>query len=141
MKPHRVVLPLLLAATASVSAQPITEAVDPAMVRGRDWLQQLDRGEFEQALAASDERLAKRGVAKFSDDVTKSRRGVAMPSCRTGLHVEILNDGVAASFVTRYGEDRVLERVTLLYDKADQLHPSEYKISSAVPKDSKACSS
>jgi hypothetical protein len=141
MKPYRVVLPLLLAATAGAQAQPVTEAIDPAMVKGRDWLQQLDRGEFEQALAASDPRLAKRGVEKFSEDVTKSRRGVAMPSCRSGLHVEILKDGVAASFVARYGEDRVLERITLLYDKSDQLHPSEYKISGAVPKDSKACSS
>ncbi len=140
MKPYRFALPLLLAASAHVQAQPITEAIDPAMVRGRDWLQQLDRGEYEQALAASDPRLSRRGLEKFTEDVQKSRRGVAMPSCRNGLHVEILNDGVAASFVARYGEDRVLERVVLLYDKADQLHPSEYKISGAVPKDSKACS-
>lgn len=140
MKPYPVVLTLLLAAGASVHAQPITEAIDPAMVRARDWLQQLDRGEFEPALAASDPRLSKRGVERFSDDVTKSRRGVGVPSCRSALHVEILNDGVEATFVARYGEDRVLERITLLYDKDDQLHPSEYKITGAVPKDSKACS-
>lgn len=139
MKPFRIILPLLFAVTASANAQPITEAVDPAMVKARDWLQQLDRGEFEQALAASDERLAKRGLEKFTADMQKARRGAAVPSCRTGLHVEILKDGVDASFVARYGEDRVLERVTLLYDKADQLHPSEYKISGGVPKDSKAC--
>ena len=105
MKPHRFVLPALVL-LGSAHAQPITEAVDPAMVRARDWLQQLDRGEFEQALAASDERLSKRGIEKFSADMQKTRRGAGMPTCRAGLYVEILNDGADASFVARYGEDR-----------------------------------
>lgn len=125
---------------ANAAAQPVTEAVDPAMVRARDWLQQLDRGQFDAALQAADERLAKRGVEKFTADVQKARRGEAMPSCRTGLYVEVLGDGAEASFVARYGNDRVTERVTLRYDAQNVLHPTEYKISGSVPKDSKACS-
>lgn len=125
---------------ATAAAQPVTEAVDPAMIRARDWLQQLDRGEFEAALQAADERLAKRGLEKFSADVQKARRGEAMPACRTGLYVEVLNDGAEASFVARYTNARVIERVTLRYDRQDQLHPSEYKIAGSVPKDNKDCS-
>lgn len=125
---------------ATAAAQPVTEAADPAMIRARDWLQELDRGQYDAALQAADERLAKRGLEKFTAEVQKARRGEAMPSCRTGLYVELLDDGAEASFVARYGNDRVTEHVTLRYDPQDVLHPTEYKISGSVPKDSKACS-
>ena len=77
MKPSHLVLGLAVLAGAA-RAQPVTEAVDPAMIRARDFLQQLDRGEYEQALVGADERLAKRGAERFASDVQKERRGVAM---------------------------------------------------------------
>jgi hypothetical protein len=138
MKPSHLVLGLAVLAGAA-QAQPVTEAVDPAMIRARDFLQQLDRGEYEQALVGADERLAKRGAERFASDVQKERRGVAMPSCREGLYVEILNDGAETSFVSLFGNDRVTEKVTLKYDDANALHPTEYRITGA-PRDSKACS-
>ena len=124
-------------APAQVNRELFDRQLD-AMIKARDWLQQLDRGEFDQALAASDERLSKRGAERFAADVQKARRGAAMPSCRAGLYVEVLNDGAEASFVAKYGDSRVTEKVTLKYDSGDQLHPSEYRVSGA-PKDSKAC--
>ena len=54
--------------------------------------------------------------------------------------MEVLNDGAEASFVARYASGRVVERVTLRYDRQDQLHPSDYKITGSVPKDNKDCS-
>ena len=138
MKFCRFALPLAFATLGSVHAQPVTEAIDPAMIRARDWLQQLDRGEFDPALQAGDERLIKRGLEKFTADVQKLRRGEAMPSCRNALYVEILNDGAETSFVARYGDSRVTEKVTLKYDAANVLHPSDYRVSGA-PRDSKAC--
>jgi hypothetical protein len=129
---------LVLLATGSAQAQPVTEAVDPAMIISRDWLQHLDRGEFEQAMQAGDERLVKRGIEKFTADIQKARKGEAMPSCRSGLYVEILNDGAETSFVAKYGDSRVTEKVVLKYDSGNVLHPSDYKVSGA-PKDNKAC--
>jgi len=138
MKLHWLFSSLVLVASGSAQAQPVTEAVDPAMIRSRDWLQQLDRGEFEQALQASDERFVKRGIEKFTADIQKVRKGEAMPSCRSGLYVEILNDGAETSFVAKYGDSRVTEKVTMKYDSGNVLHPSDYKVSGA-PKDNKAC--
>src|SRR6185295_12955876 len=93
--------PFLLAfAAGPLGAAPVTEAVDPAMIKARDWLQMLDRGAYEQAWNDAAPALKKRELERFAADIQKSRKNLTEISCRQGLYVELLDrpPGTAASF-------------------------------------------
>lgn len=118
--------------SAAASAQPATEAIDPNVVRARDWLQRLDRGEYDQAIAETDDKLKNRGVERLAADVHKARKGEMTVTCRTALYVELLDNGAVAAFISRLGNgQRITERVNLRYNDNDALYVSGYKVEAA----------
>ncbi len=131
-----VLLPALLLAglllVDPLSAQPATQAVDPAMVRARDWLQTIDRGEFERAWKDADASWQKKDLERFTKDVSRNRPEAPVTvACRAGLYVELVDrpPGSMAYFDTRFSNGkRVTERVTLYYGEQDVLHAAAYKI-------------
>jgi len=135
----RPLLSLVLASTiAAAGAQPATEAIDPNVVRARDWLQRLDRGEYDQAIAEADDKLKSRGAERLAAEVQKARKGETTIACRTAVYVELFDDGAIATFVSRLGNgQRVAERVTLRYGDNDALRVSGYRVE-AAPKDKPA---
>ena len=125
---------LLLFLAGPLGAAPITEAVDPSMIKARDWLLMLDKGAFEQAWNEADPLLKKRELDRFVGDVQKSRKNQTEIACRIGLYVEMLDRpiSVQTSFDTRFADGtRVTEKVTLYYGDKDALQVAIYKVDGA----------
>lgn len=134
---------LLTFAAGPLGAAPVTEAVDPAMIKARDWLLLLDKGAFEQAWNEGAPTLKKRELERFVGEVQKARKNQTEVTCRQGLYVELLDRpaGTLTSFDTRFADGtRVTEKVTLYYGEGDALQVAVYKIENA-PKNRTGCGS